>query len=611
VNRLAGAVFAVLAVATFAAFFVAQRLKHGPTVVQSFHRAPAVFSPNNDGRFDVERFSFTIKKSDDVTVDIVTAQGDPIKRLVSDEHLDAYRRIATLRWNGRTDSGARAPDGVYRVRVILRSQDRSVVVPKKFGLDTTPPQVEVVGVGARGKVGPEIIQTGGAGTQIHVDAPGHHRIVTIYRTDVSPAVVVRMLPIPDTAPARTSVPWDGKDATGKPVPAGVYLAGIQARDEAGNRGTSPPLTRAGLPITRYGLHLRGHGGITVSDVVVQPPLVPTPAGQPVHFFVGSHHQPYTWSVRRVGSVKRVAGGTSPSTGAVALTVNLPSGPSGVYLLQVHANHTTMRVPFGINGPPAGGTAAAPKGVLVVLPAISWQGLNPVDSDGDGEPDTLNAGIPVSLNRAFTGLPVNFAHGEANALIGLDHRHDAYDVNTDLGLVQGTGPAIAAHRGVLLAGDERRVTDGLAKQLRAFVHGGGVLVSLGTDSLMRRVSITPTQRLYMPTGRATTDIFGARILPLVTRPVTLTNFADSPAVQLFLGTVGQFTGYRRYEPTASLGTRMSLASDAVDGVGRPVIVAAHYGRGLVIRVGLPDFAASLVASHQTAQLYDRLWTLLSR
>ncbi len=167
--------------------------------------------------------------------------------------------------------------------------------------------------------------------------------------------------------------------------------------------------------------------------------------------------------------------------------------------------------------------------------------------------------------------------------------------------------------MLLAGDERWITADLGRKLRTFVRRGGTLVSLGTDSLMRQVSLSADNRLARPTARAKTDIFGARIEPLVNRPVTLTNFRRTR------GRSALFRGHgrpvHRLPPLradrVARHRSCSLAADAVDEVGRPVIVAAHYGHGLVIRVGLPDFAASLLASPQTSHIYDRLWTLLSR
>ncbi len=61
VTRVARYVFAALVVATFGAFFVAQRLKNGPTLVQNFYRDP-VFSPTKDGRLDRLRLSFLSRR---------------------------------------------------------------------------------------------------------------------------------------------------------------------------------------------------------------------------------------------------------------------------------------------------------------------------------------------------------------------------------------------------------------------------------------------------------------------------------------------------------------------------------------------------------------------
>ena len=48
-TRAATGVFFALVVATFAAFFVAQRLKNEPSVVKGFRRLTTI-SPNGDGR---------------------------------------------------------------------------------------------------------------------------------------------------------------------------------------------------------------------------------------------------------------------------------------------------------------------------------------------------------------------------------------------------------------------------------------------------------------------------------------------------------------------------------------------------------------------------------
>ena len=72
--------FLVLVGATFAAFFVAQRLKSSPPVLD-VHRIARYFSPNGDGHRDVDHISITFKVADDVTVDVVNLSGDRVRRL--------------------------------------------------------------------------------------------------------------------------------------------------------------------------------------------------------------------------------------------------------------------------------------------------------------------------------------------------------------------------------------------------------------------------------------------------------------------------------------------------------------------------------------------------
>ena len=49
-------------------------------------------------------------------------------------------------WDGRTDDGLRAPDGLYRMQLGLRRTGRTVVVPGSFNIDTTPPKPVVLSV---------------------------------------------------------------------------------------------------------------------------------------------------------------------------------------------------------------------------------------------------------------------------------------------------------------------------------------------------------------------------------------------------------------------------------------------------------------------------------
>src|SRR4029453_2781627 len=144
-NRLAAGFFAVLVIAPFGAFFVAQRLKNAPPVLGEIG-VRGVFSPNGDGRFDVTRLTFRVKETDTVSVSVLDADGDEVRELLGGTHV-TKGTLVRLKWDGRDDDGTRAPDGRYRYRVPLQQGGRSVVLAKSVRLDTTPPRPEITSIG--------------------------------------------------------------------------------------------------------------------------------------------------------------------------------------------------------------------------------------------------------------------------------------------------------------------------------------------------------------------------------------------------------------------------------------------------------------------------------
>src|SRR4051812_2178564 len=95
--------FLILVGATFAAFFVAQRLKNAPSVI-SVGRIAHFFSPNGDGKRDVNTISVTLKSADDATIDVVNLEGDRVRRLADGVAMPAHRPLR-LRWDGKGDDG--------------------------------------------------------------------------------------------------------------------------------------------------------------------------------------------------------------------------------------------------------------------------------------------------------------------------------------------------------------------------------------------------------------------------------------------------------------------------------------------------------------------------
>ena len=56
-----------------------------------------------------------------------------------------------MSWDGRTEQGGRAPEGVYRVRIGLRRGGRAVTLGPGLRLDTTAPRPTVFAGGPDGR----------------------------------------------------------------------------------------------------------------------------------------------------------------------------------------------------------------------------------------------------------------------------------------------------------------------------------------------------------------------------------------------------------------------------------------------------------------------------
>ena len=75
-TRLAQVVFALLVLATAAAFFGAQKLKTAPPVLLAFRLSSDAISPNGDGRFEREEITFRLKRRELFDVAVVDQRGD-------------------------------------------------------------------------------------------------------------------------------------------------------------------------------------------------------------------------------------------------------------------------------------------------------------------------------------------------------------------------------------------------------------------------------------------------------------------------------------------------------------------------------------------------------
>lgn len=611
-TRLARIAFGLLVLATLGAFVVTQKLKSSPPLVVRPHIF-SVFSPTPDARVRRARISFWIVNGDDVSVSIVDGEGQIVRRLVDGRHLPARKRLV-LFWNGREDDGTVAPDGSYRVRVALIHQARTIDLDQPIRVDTRPPRPLVTDVDPHAGDGPAFLpQRGVRAVTVHLTGlEGRSARVLIYRTDVEPARRVGELHV--GFGARTAT-WDGT-LDGRPAPPGTYLMGVLVADRSGNVGTFPQRlpdargARAAAPSAA----LPGHAGVTVRRLAAAPPLVPVDAGKVAVVFVDARGRRYEWALRRLGDPRVLGRGRDDTA---RLRIRVPRGQSGLYELTLATRRGGWRttVPLVVRTP-------KPRDVLVVLPALTWQGENPVDDDGDGIPDTLNASPPaprarVLLARPFAnGMPADVPRGEAPLLRFLDDNLLRYDLTTDLALASDDGPPLGSHRGVVLAGDARWITPQLRAKLRRYVRDGGRVWSLGTDSLRRTVRLDGGS-LRGVSAAQPTDALGGRPRQPLTRigagdaPATITTYEEG-TLGLFEGTSGAFSGYDAYETLAGVMPGARLDGQAGADAGVPVIADWTLGSGFAIHTGLPQLAAFAQAGNPDADaLVRRIWVLLGR
>lgn len=141
----AAIVFALLVLATVAAFAYAQRVKRDPLVLDrvSFIGAPhkkgtervPSFTPNRDCSHDLMRIRFRTTINDDGTVQVIKPGGRVVVTLARDRFLKRYT-FHTFYWDGRRRGGGTAQPGRYKLRV--RFGERTLVTPGTIRLHRAP-----------------------------------------------------------------------------------------------------------------------------------------------------------------------------------------------------------------------------------------------------------------------------------------------------------------------------------------------------------------------------------------------------------------------------------------------------------------------------------------
>jgi hypothetical protein len=227
-------VLALLA-ATAVAFAITEGAKLQPSPLRST-KVTKVFSPAAKvSRISGARYGtkvavihFKLRSAETVEAWIENAHGDRIRTLL-DATSWAKGHVFNLVWDGFTDDGVAAPDGVYQPFVKLDRSHRTFGLPNRIALDTVPPKIAVTKV-------PHAI--------VSPDGDGHKDVfAATYKVNEPAHAILLVQPAGSSVKKRVeytlfqrlsgTLAWNGKFA-GVAAKPGSYVLWASAQDTAGN-----------------------------------------------------------------------------------------------------------------------------------------------------------------------------------------------------------------------------------------------------------------------------------------------------------------------------------------------------------------------------------------
>jgi flagellar hook capping protein FlgD len=220
VGRTALIVLAVaLLVGSAAAFTRTERLKlaASPVAKPQFERH---LSPACDCPHSVVQLSLLLRRPETLDVSVVDSDGDHVATLAEGDDAEAGR--VSFEWDGRNDDGDVVPDGLYRLKLRLEHDRRTILIPKTVLVDTAPPRVRVL----RAVAGPDGIAVRyrtNEGARVSLLRNGKKVAHGGRRSGGAGRLLMNSMGIPDPLNGFTLVAVDRAGNRAAPLPVDVVL----------------------------------------------------------------------------------------------------------------------------------------------------------------------------------------------------------------------------------------------------------------------------------------------------------------------------------------------------------------------------------------------------
>ncbi|MFW5712675.1 MAG: FlgD immunoglobulin-like domain containing protein [Spirochaetota bacterium] len=374
--------------------------------------AQIYLSPNNDGVQDTLSFNLSIDERRYIKgfeFIVENRQGEAVRTIINKETRPEKRTARTffqnlfkaksgiqvpetLRWDGNTDSGEKAPDGLYFFYIRSWDDNENYGTSDKYSLyiDTQPPVVEI----EKAEESERIFSPNNDGNKdvLPIEQEGTREDLWKAKIQNADGDVVKTFTWRNSQPQ--SFDWDGTNNQGILVPDGVYEYTIQATDRAGNSGQAEydnlvkntEETPISLSIDHSQFSPNGDG---ILDVVLLQPNVPVQRGIE------------SWTIDIVdadGRVYRSFSGESGLSGAIAFDGKDKDGQ----ILPEHREYFAKLQVHYVNGnnPQA---QSAPFIVDVTKPEASVKIDTKIFSpNGDGNKDTITIHQEASKEENWYG-----------------------------------------------------------------------------------------------------------------------------------------------------------------------------------------------------------------